>query len=95
MAVLGPTQGASYSKVVWSERKARFAAFLIIVFLWLGQDAYRHKYSPEAEALTQFDRLLDKWEIGNKSEVIHEIDSLSHSIRPWEYQDDYDDDEYP
>lgn len=78
----------SFKKTILANRKAKIAALAIVLVAWYLQDAYRHRYSPEAVAMKKIDTLLDQWQAEGKGEVIEELDALSTSGRPWEYQDD-------
>jgi len=71
-----------------SDGKAKISAFAIVVIAWWLQDAYRHRYSPEAIAMKQIDTLLDEWQAGEKGKVMKVLDSLSSSMRPWEHHDE-------
>ena|SRR3990172_4405511 len=86
-----PKEGSSSSsKILWAERKAKVVAFMIVLVAWWLQDAYRHKYSSEAIAMKTINALLDQWEAGEKNKVIKELDYLSISVRPWDSEDNWD-----
>ena len=53
-------------------------AFLIVVSAWGAQS-----FPKESYALREFDKLIIKWEAGEKQQVIKELDSAV-SQRPWD-----------
>jgi hypothetical protein len=73
----------TYAEKIRIERKAKAIAFLIVAALYWFQDGDRHRWSPEAEAMKAFDKLLDQWEAGQKSAVMSQLDQLSNAERPW------------
>lgn len=78
--------------IVWSQKcttprakkVATIVACLLVAFLWWFQNEYRHKHSPEAQAMMLFDKLLDDWQRGKKEKVLVYLGSLADSERPWE-----------
>lgn len=80
----------SIFKLIKAERFASLTAFIIVATAWWFHNVYHHTYSSEAIAKQTIEKLISKWEVGDKSYVTDELDWLSKSIAPWEATDEPD-----